>query len=66
MSREQKAGLVTVTVRLPPNVCDALIRHKVKHGVTVQKFITEAITEKLNTGLAAVKPAAHPGAKAVK
>ena len=61
MSREQKAGLVTVTVRLPPNVCDAMLRHKNKQGITIQKFITEAITEKL-TG----KPLPLPKAKGDK
>ena len=62
MSREQKAGLVTVTVRLPPNVCDAMLRHKNKQGITIQQFITEAITAKLEAG-AAAKPL-RKGAKA--
>jgi hypothetical protein len=47
MSREQKNGLVTVTVRIPPRLAEAVVRYKLKHGITVQKLFTESLAEKL-------------------
>ena len=56
MSREQKAGLVTVTVRLPPGLCDALAMYKIRHGVTVQRFITETLANALDVNPLTGKP----------
>ena len=56
MSREQKNGLVTVSVRLPPLLCDAIVKYKINHGVTVQKLIAEAIAEKIGVHPVTGKP----------